>query len=300
MYHFIDNKGTFTVNNPRAHELYFPLTNKTGTLLSSISPNLAGDIKHSNDSFVTPPASIEDIRSNLLCRRDFFIKIDNVTVHLSQKPYDSLECGFLYHKITKNIGTLAVEIINFIPHDLDAEVMWINIKNKSNKTVKITPTSFIPLYGRTSENIRDHRHVSSLLNRIKLNRHGIILKPSMIFNEKGHTLNKTTYFSFGWEDNGKAPIGQFPTLDYFCGSGDLITPEAIEAKVSPITKHSPDLDGKEAVAALRFKTKQIKPQQESNYCLITGFTKGHSSENILKNLDSVSKIKISLEKTKNY
>jgi cellobiose phosphorylase len=300
MYHFIDNKGTFTVHDPRAHELYFPLTNKTGTLLSSISPNLAGDIKHSNDSFVTPPASIEDIRSNLLCRRDFFIKIDNATVRLSQKPYDSLECGFLYHKITKNIGTLAVEIINFVPHDLDVEVMWINIKNKSNKTVKITPTSFIPLYGRTSENIRDHRHVSSLLNRIKLNRHGIILKPSMIFNEKGHALNKTTYFSFGWEDNGKAPIGQFPTLDYFCGSGDLINPEAIEAGVSPITKHSPDLDGKEAVAALRFKTKQIKPHQETNYCLITGFTKGRSSENILKNLDSVSKIKISLEKTKNY
>ncbi|MEM7816438.1 MAG: cellobiose phosphorylase, partial [Candidatus Aenigmatarchaeota archaeon] len=99
IYKFIDNKGTFIVKDPHKYNLYFPLTNKEGTLLSSISPNLGGDIKKDNDHFLTPPASILDLKNNLLCRRDFFIKVDKKILRLSY-PYKSiLEIGFLYHKI---------------------------------------------------------------------------------------------------------------------------------------------------------------------------------------------------------
>ena len=70
IYRFIDDKGTFTVKDPHKYNLYFPLTDKDGELLSSISPNLGGDIKRDNDHFLTPPASIEDVRNNLFCHRD--------------------------------------------------------------------------------------------------------------------------------------------------------------------------------------------------------------------------------------
>ncbi|MDD5270442.1 MAG: hypothetical protein PHE80_04550, partial [Candidatus Omnitrophica bacterium] len=59
IYKFIDDNGTFTVKDPQRFSLYFPLTDKDGRILSSISPNLGGDIKRDNDRFLTPPASIE-------------------------------------------------------------------------------------------------------------------------------------------------------------------------------------------------------------------------------------------------
>ena len=173
IYKFIDNKGTFIAKNPQANNIYFPLTNKTGTLLSSISPNLAGDIKQDNEHFLTHPASIEDLKSNLLCRRDFFIKTGKETIRLSQSSHDELEAGLLYHKLTKKTSDLHIEITNFIPHDMDVEIMQIKITNTGRKTLNLTPTSFIPLYGRSEKSIRDHRHVSSLLNRVTLDKYGI-------------------------------------------------------------------------------------------------------------------------------
>jgi len=57
IYKFIDDKGTFIVKNPLKYNLYFPLTDKTGIFLSAIGPNLSGDIKKNNATFLTVPAS---------------------------------------------------------------------------------------------------------------------------------------------------------------------------------------------------------------------------------------------------
>ena len=94
IYRFIDDKGTFVVESPHKYNLYFPLANKDGSLLSSIAPNLAGDIKRDNEHFLTPPASIEDLRSNLLTRREFFIGIDSQTIRISYPYNDTLDAGF--------------------------------------------------------------------------------------------------------------------------------------------------------------------------------------------------------------
>jgi len=146
IYKIKDANGTFTVENPQKYNLYFPLTNAKGTLLGSISPNLAGDIKEDNDHFLTQPASIEDIRNNLLCRREFFIKTGDETVRCSYPYKDTVECGLLYQKITKETASLQIEILNFIPHDLKAEVMRIKVKNTSGKELGITTTFFVPIF----------------------------------------------------------------------------------------------------------------------------------------------------------
>ena len=301
IYKFIDNKATFTVTDPERYNSYFPLTNAKGTLLSSISPNLSGDIKKDNEHFLTPPASIEDLRSNLLCRRDFFIKINNKIIRASSPGKNTLEAGLLYHKLTKETSSLKIEIINFIPYTLDVEVMWVNVKNKTSKAVTITPTSFIPLYGRGEKNLRDHRHVSSLLNAISMSKYGIILKPTMCFDEEGHTLNKTNYFCFGYEDNRNSPLGQFPTLDYFYGQGDLTYPDAITKNIKPIDKKLSSFDGKEVCAAFRFKSKRIKKNQSADYFLIMGISDSlKTMQSDFTKLNTKKKIQASLEATKKY
>ena len=309
IYKFIDNKGTFTVREPHRYKLYFPLTDKNGTLLSSISPNLGGDIKSDNEHFLTPPASMVDIRDNLLCRREFFIKVNSKgpgkTLRLSSPHNDTLEIGFLYHKLIKRVNSLAIEILNFIPHSSAVEVMRVKITNMGTKNINITPTSLIPLYGRGERNLRDHRHVSSLLNRIHLDKYGIFLKPTLSFDEQGHKINETTYFCLGFEDKAITPQGQFPTLDYFSGEGNLLNPQSLEG-IKPITKLKSEFQGKEAVAAFRFKDKKLKKGETVNYTLIMGIDSGpekDSRQRIMRafnNLNSPIKIKKSLDKTKKY
>ncbi len=306
IYKFIDPKGTFVVKNPQRYKLYFPLTNKDGTLLSSISPNLGGDIKADNDHFLTPPASIVDIKDNPLCRREFFIKVNNKLIRLSSPHKDTLEIGFLYHKLIKKIGCLDVEILNFIPHSSAVEVMQVKITNKGSKSINITPTSLIPLYGRGERNLRDHRHVSSLLNRIHLNKYGIFLKPTLSFNEEGHRVDETTYFCLGFEDKAIAPRGQFPTLDYFSGEGNLLNPQSLEGKIRPVRENKDEFEGKETAAAFRFKDKKLKKGETVSYALIMGIDSGSgktSRQRIMRTfskLNSPVKIKKSLNETKKY
>ncbi|RKY43803.1 MAG: cellobiose phosphorylase [Candidatus Omnitrophota bacterium] len=302
IYHFIDNYGTFRVNNPyKISYLYFPLTNKDGTLLSSISPNLAGDIKKDNDRFLTPPATVEDIKNNPLCRRDFFIRTKDGIVYQASKPFpqEYLECGFLYHKLVKENELFSLEILNFIPFDLDAEVMWIKIRGK--KKIKITPTSFLPLYGRGEKSLRDHRHVTSLLNRVELKRYGIILKPTMIFDERKHRENTTLYFAFA-HHKSLPPLGQFPTLLTFCGEeGNLEKPQAVYRNLKPFKRKQKNFDGKESCAAFRFRELTIRKGEEVNFFVIMGIAEDKQyMYEVFNKLNSQKKIKLYLEKTKSY
>ncbi|HOW42066.1 MAG TPA: cellobiose phosphorylase [Candidatus Omnitrophota bacterium] len=300
-YRFIDQQGTFVIRNPQGFNLYFPLTNKTGSLLSSISPNLSGDIKTDNEHFLTLPASSEDLRSSLLCRREFFVRVDRRVIRLSRPAQDSLECGFLYQKLTKRSGALRIEITNFIPHDSSAEVMRIRLTNAGKHPVEITPTSFIPLFGRSEKNLRDHRHVSSLLNRIEMDRFGIVLSPTMIFDERGHRLNKTLYYVLGYEDSTRPPVGQFPTLDAFYGRGDICSPDAVVKDTPPLRRNEPGVDGKEACAGLRFSRRRLKPREQAEYVLIMGVAESYAAaKKCFQTLDTPHKVETALLRTKNY
>ncbi|MDD5566109.1 MAG: cellobiose phosphorylase [Candidatus Omnitrophica bacterium] len=303
IYTFIDNAGTFRIKDPARFNLYFPLTNRRASLLSAISPRLSGDIKKDNEHYLTPPASIEDLMSNLLCRREFFLAMKGRRIIRLSRPLpgDVLEAGFLYHSILKRLHSLRIEVLNFIPFDLDVEVMQVTITNTGQKPVRFEPTSFIPLYGRSERNLRDHRHVSSLLNRISLDAHGIYLNPSMVFDEKAHTLNSTIYFALGCEGNGNAPRGQFPTLDYFCGESDVYTPDAVMKNTMPVKKMRSEFNGKEACAAFRFRRRLVSPGSSVAYILIMGIAcqKSQIKKAFLK-LNSRAKVHKSLDATKAY
>ena len=301
IYRFIDDKGAFSLKNPRRFNLYFPLTDAKGRLLSAIAPNLSGDIKKDNEHFLSLPASVEDLRSSPMCCREFFIKANGKVIRLSRPYQDRLEAGFLYHKVHKKASGLGIEILNFIPHDLPVEVMRVKVVNITSKTIKITPTSFIPLYGRSEKNLRDHRHVSSLLNRVNLDKFGIFLKPTMVFDEHGHRLNSTVYFALAYEGKTIAPVGQFPTLDYFFGEGDIFRPDAIFKDVAAATSKKKEFDGKEVCAAFRFGEKKLSPGEKVEYTLLVGIEDSQARiKGYFAKLNSPRKTEVALEGTKKY
>ena len=299
-YRFIDNQGTFEVKNPGTLNTYFPLTDKEGKILSAIAPNLAGDIKLDNEHFITPPASIEDLRNNLLCRRNFFIATKNGITALGQNA-QKLQAGLLYHKLFAQTQEFNAETLTFVPHNAPVEITQVTVTNKTKKPLAVTLTAFMPLYGRGEKNLRDHRHVSSLLNRVTLSVDGIILKPTMIFDENGHQENKMQYFCFAREGNGKTFLGQFPTLDYFCGNGNLDRPDAVYKKVKPATKNMPAFNGKECCGAFRFKTKILSLGETGTFITITGAHENSQTINDYLNLfNTRAKVENALNETKKY
>ena len=261
------------------------------------------DIKQDNDHFLTPPASVEDIKNNPLCRREFFLKLNssnNNIIRTSRIKKATLEAGLLYHTMKYQYPSLNLEITNFIPYDLNVELMWVRVTAK--QTIKIIPTSFIPLYGRSENNLRNHRHVSSLLNRIQLNKYGVILKPTMTFDERGHQINKTLYYVLGYQNNLTPPQGQFPTILTFCGeNGNLEYPQAVYGNLHPFSKKKIYFDGKEVCGALRFSPQQLKKEETADYIILSGISS--TMQNIkmtLSKLSSCLKVKKYLEQTKQY
>ncbi|MDD5356081.1 MAG: cellobiose phosphorylase, partial [Candidatus Omnitrophica bacterium] len=226
---FTDNCGTFVAPEPqKTSSLYFPLANEA-EMMSSITPQLKGDIKTDNNSFLMMPLSRADL-ADTASARNFWLYLNKKNKawplsgccesNLGDKV--NLEAGLLYHAITRKNKKLGIEaqITNFVPvSSQHVELMLIKVTNISHSPSNITPTSAIPLFCRSADNLRDHRHVTSLLHRIKQDKYGITVKPIMSFDERGHKINRTSYYVFGIDDKGKPPIGTFPTQESFVGEG---------------------------------------------------------------------------------
>ncbi|MFH1506982.1 MAG: cellobiose phosphorylase, partial [Candidatus Omnitrophota bacterium] len=192
-------------------------------------------------------------------------------------------------------------ITNFVPFDMPVEIMRVRVVNRSSRNRLIIPTSFIPLYGRSEKNLRDHRHVSSLLNRLAISKYGVILTPTMIFDETGHKQNITHYYTLAFDGKGAPPQGQFPTLDYFYGQGDIFSPDAIYKDVQPVNKKLAFFDGKEACAAFRFQEKVLKPKEAVDYFIVMGITdKLQDIKGYFLALNSREKVEVKLQQTKDY
>ena len=165
LWKFLDDSGTFVAKNPhKVRRLYFPLANEDG-LLSSITPTLHGDIKIDQDTFLTPPACTEDLKDSRYNRNFWiYIKGQGAWSAASGDADESLvEAGMLWHKtirVNKKIG-LKAEFTNFIPVDnTTAEIMLVELTNMSKRNINLTPTAAVPIYGRSADRLRDHRHCS--------------------------------------------------------------------------------------------------------------------------------------------
>ena len=287
-WNFIDEDGTFNLSNPQlVKDLYFPLVNQAG-MMSSVTPSLHGDIKTGQNSFLTIPVSVEDLH-NSRAGRNFWVYTDSYgpwsVAGASSQQYSemfnpsevdhlSVEAGLLWHKLTCiNLSAgLKAETINFIPANTDqVELIQVTVTNIGERTVEITPTAAVPIYGRSADNLRDHRHVTSLLHRIRTERYGVLVKPSMSFDERGHKLNTISYTVVGVEEGNVPPIGFYPTVDGFIGNGGTLDwPEAVVKNSSDYLPAGSTIAGYEAIGGLRFNTTALGPGESRSYLLVLG------------------------------
>jgi len=88
----------------------------------------------------------------------------------------------------------------------------------------------------------------------------------------------------------------------FSGKKDMLSPEAIEGKIKPVSKNKPEFQGKEAVASFRFRDKVLNKKAQVNYFLITGLEQSSGkrvNQKIISNftkLNSPGKVKQSLKR----
>ncbi|MDB5055965.1 MAG: cellobiose phosphorylase [Bacilli bacterium] len=281
---FIGDQGDFSIDKPNESSyLYFPLANEAG-MLSAISPILHGDIKSSQYTFLTPPVSLDELH-NSKASRNFWVYIagkgpwsaagNSVTqkanLFVNELEQVTLDAGFLWHKVVRVNPSLGIksEIISFVPIESDkVELMKITITNTSSDSIRITPTAAIPLYGRSADEIRDHRHVTSLLHRMYTLSNGIELQPALTFDERGHRINHVSYSVLAREGEEEAPVGFFPILEEYIGEGgSLDWPESIVKNLSAPTGSGTELEGYESMGAIRFRDAVILPGQSKCYTI---------------------------------
>ena len=326
LWQFTDAQSSFRMLSPTSvSRLYFPLANEGG-ILSSITPDLHGDIKSSHNSFLTLPVSVEDLH-NTKSSRNFWLYIEghgawsatgvsaiqnagkfakkNLSSSSLTKDKTVLEAGMLWHKVTRENAELGLkaEITNFAPVGKDAlEIMVVSVTNIGSSRLKITPTSAIPVFGRSADNLRDHHHVTSLLQRIVCHSAGVIVKPTMSFDERGHKINELSYCVLGLGGNGETPTGVFSTVPDFVGEGGhLECPQAVIENLPPPQKDSLSYQGKPAIGALRFKTVTLAPREKTHFVLLLGITDKEAEINgWIKKYGSLSKAEAALKENKSF
>ncbi len=283
---FIDGSSTFTLPDPHLYNyIYFPLVNEVG-MMSSLSPTLHGDIKTGHNSFLTTPVSVEDLH-NSRSGRNFWLYIDGFgpwsvagasarqragLYEPSETEQVTLEAGLLWHKLTRvNLKAgVKAETTNFIPANPDhVELMQVAVTNIGEQPLQLTPTAAVPIYGRSADNLRDHRHVTSLLHRIWTESHGVFVKPTMSFDERGHTRNTVSYAVLGVEEGGVPPLGFFPVVAEFIGDGGTLEwPQAVVTQSAKLSPAGFKLAGYEALGGLRFNTHLLEPGESRSYIVI--------------------------------
>ncbi len=284
---FLDNNGTFTLDKPENYNyLYFPIAQEMG-LKGAVTPNFGGDCKRNQNAFLMEPVSAENLHNNR-AGRNFWCRVKNngswsvvgasaeeeAKKFTADQDESKLKAGFMWQTVTRKSAKyqLEAEVTVFAPLEHEVELMQVKICNIGADVQTITPIAAIPIYGRSADNIRDHRHVTSLLHRISTTDYGVCVKPTMSFDERGHQKNELTYFVCGMTGEGEAPIDFYPTVDCYLGEGGSYThPRAVLAETAGIPAGN-CMEGKEAVGGIRFREMTLQPGASASYTLIMGVT----------------------------
>ena len=295
---FVDATGTFILDDADQDQtLYFPLANGAG-LLSAVTPMLHGDIKTDQHHFLTAPVSVEDLH-NSRSARNFWLCVDGTTAwsavgnsaaqnarRFAGDPVEhvTVEAGFLWHAVTRDAPALGLRarIVSFVPAGPDrVEIMRVTITNTGDCARTLSATAAIPLYARSADNLRDHRHVTSLLHRITTHPYGVSVCPTLSFDERGHQPNRTRYAVLGTGDAGAAPAGFYPTIEGFIGSGALDWPEAVVRSLPPSHGAGQALQGAEALGGLRFRETVLPPGGATTYVIVLAILEADDDLNAL-------------------
>ena len=254
---------------------YAPLCGVDGTgIKSAITPFLSGDVKIDKMSYLNRPASREDLR---IPSRNLFVAVNGKGLFsFADDPGvgDYCEAGQLWHKIVRRAPLLGLELsaLSFVPVTGEKlELTQFTVRNISAEMRTITATTAFMLFGRALANKHDHEHVTSLLNRVSQIPEGVLLEPSMTFNEEGHKPSRAVYYVFGVTGNGVAAQGTFPTVENFVGEGGTFErPAALLEGRPPCLLSNAERHGHEAVGALQFASVTLEAGQDAVFIAAIG------------------------------
>lgn len=314
----LDSNGTFQLDKAEDYNyLFFPIASCCG-LKGAVTPNLGGDSKISQESFLLEPVSVENLHNNRSTRNVWCLtkgkKPWSLTGNSAEaenarftedEEESSVTAGFLWHKINRKRKdhSLSSEITSFVPWNANVEIMIIKITNETNEAMDIRLVSAAPIYGRSADNIRDHRNVTSMLHRINTVDNGVIVKPTMSFDERGHVLNHTVYYAFGTDEKGNNPEGFIPTVEKYIGEGGTFThPKSIYKDLeSVMVKEGEAFEGREACGAICFKKAALPAQGSLNYVIMMGIADDTDDiYAVTEKYGSYDKAAAALEETKEY
>ncbi len=286
-YRFLDEQGTFSLEQPENYSCqYFPIAGEKG-LKSALTPTFGGDSKRDQNTFLLEPVSVENLHNNRSAR--------NLWCHIEGKGSWSatgasaeaeaakftdrqeksvLTAGLMWQSVTRTSEKYGLEakITSFVPVDHDVEIMRVEIKNCGDRELSFVPVAAVPLYGRSADNLRDHRHVTSLLHRIRVRKEGVVVTPTLSFDERGHRVNKVSYFVCGMTGDGTVPQAFFPTAEAFLGEGGSYTaPRAVMENASGVPAGTA-IDGKEAVGGLQFEKTVLAAGERASFTILMGIT----------------------------
>lgn len=300
-YEFLDCQGTFRMKQPEnTGYLYFPVAGENG-LKGAVTPNLSGDLKVNQNTFVLQPASSEDLVESRVSRNFWCVLKDGSFYSLTgasaaaeaarftdKQEESDITAGLMWQTLKRNLKAagLESEITSFVPiSDEKAECMFVSIKNSANAAVTFVPYAAVPIYGRSADNLRDHRHVTSLLHRVYTTQEGVFVKPTLSFDERGHQVNDMTYFVAGITGNGDMPVGFCPIVEDYTGEGGTYyQPEAIIKGIA-FDEPGKEYAGYETIGAMQFAEVTLQPGETVSYIIRIG---------VVQNMDENARVHTSI------
>lgn len=313
---FGDKRGVFSMKRPENYSyLYFPVAGERG-IKGAVTPNFGGDIKLNQNAFLMEPVSAENLHNNKSVR-NFWCMVDGVGVwsavgasaeeenkkFTAEQDDSELQAGFMWQSVTRTSNKYQLEAIatSFVPQEHNVEIFQVTICNKADAVQKVTPVAAIPIFGRSADNIRDHRHVTSLLHRIRTTEDGVFVKPTLSFDERGHQKNALTYFVCGVTGDGQKPECFYPVTEQFIGEGgSLERPKALVMNEAGMAAGA-YIEGKEALGGIRFSEVSLNPQESVSYTIVLGVTEDIDSvASVIDAYSQEQKVLAAKEKTERY
>lgn len=315
-YHFLDNQGTFELRMPENYSCqYFPVAGEGG-IKSALTPNFGGDSKRNQNEFILEPVSVENLHNNR-STRNFWCHVEGVgnwsvtgaSAEAEQEKFtdrqdeSTLTAGLMWQSVTRISQTfqLKAKVTSFVPVGHDVEIMRVELTNIGERQIAFVPTAAIPIYGRSADNIRDHRHVTSLLHRIRTEDAGVTVTPTLSFDERGHQENRVCYYVCGVTGDGEVPKAFFPTVEEFIGEGGSYTRPRAVWEDHPGVPAGTEIEGKEAVGGLKFAKTVLASGKSCSFTILLGATKnsGEIAE-IVNAYRTADKAETAFERTKAY
>ena len=138
-----------------------------------------------------------------------------------------------------------------------------------------------------------------MLHRIKTTDHGVLVKPTMSFDEKGHRENRKIYYVLGSAGTGEKPAAFYPTVEGFLGEGGtFLKPRAVYEGAEGVPAGT-KIDGREAIGGIRFPAVTLEPGQSTEYIILLGVSEDEAEiDRVLSSFHTVEQVRAALSVTR--